>query len=153
MGINNRVRAILVDPKDRLVLIKRVKAGLEPYWVAPGGGLSETDASLEACLHREIREELGGEIQILKLLVVRTFQVDEDRLVRQHYFLCRLLNYDIKTRSGPEFDDPANGEYIVEFFPLDPAVLRKLNIKSDDFKAFLISHAHELFDLPAVRPD
>lgn len=54
-------RAILIDDRDRLVLIRRTKPGQVSYWTAPGGGVEDTDASVEAALHRELAEELGAE--------------------------------------------------------------------------------------------
>ncbi|MCE7011793.1 NUDIX hydrolase [Kibdelosporangium philippinense] len=54
-------RAILIDDDGRLVLIKRTKPAQAPYWTAPGGGVEETDPSVEAALHRELAEELGAE--------------------------------------------------------------------------------------------
>jgi ADP-ribose pyrophosphatase YjhB (NUDIX family) len=58
------VRAILIDDHDRLVLIKRTKPGLAPYWTAPGGGVENTDASAEAALYRELAEEPNAEATI-----------------------------------------------------------------------------------------
>lgn len=49
-------RAILIDDLGRLVLIKRTKPGQPPYWTAPGGGVEDTDASVEAALYRELAE-------------------------------------------------------------------------------------------------
>ncbi len=53
-------RAILIDDDGRLVLIKRTKPDQAPSWTAPGGGVDPTDESVEAALHRELTEELGG---------------------------------------------------------------------------------------------
>lgn len=53
-------RAILIDDRGRLVLLKRSKRDRAPYWTTPGGGVEETDASVEAALHRELAEELGA---------------------------------------------------------------------------------------------
>jgi 8-oxo-dGTP pyrophosphatase MutT (NUDIX family) len=55
-------RAILIDDLGQLVLIKRTKLGQAPYWTAPGGGVDDTDASVEAALHRELAEELGATV-------------------------------------------------------------------------------------------
>jgi ADP-ribose pyrophosphatase YjhB (NUDIX family) len=54
-------RAILIDDRDALVLIKRARPGQAPYWTAPGGGVEDTDGSIEAALYRELAEELGAE--------------------------------------------------------------------------------------------
>jgi 8-oxo-dGTP pyrophosphatase MutT (NUDIX family) len=45
-------RAIAIDDEGRLVLIKRSKPGQEPYWTTAGGGVEDSDASIEAAMHR-----------------------------------------------------------------------------------------------------
>lgn len=52
-------RAILIDDHGQLVLIKRTKLGQAPYWTAPGGGVEDNDASVEAALHRELAQGSG----------------------------------------------------------------------------------------------
>jgi 8-oxo-dGTP diphosphatase len=55
------VRALLLDPNDRVLLVRFVhpKTG-EEFWTTPGGGLDPGE-SLEAALQRELREETGLE--------------------------------------------------------------------------------------------
>jgi 8-oxo-dGTP pyrophosphatase MutT (NUDIX family) len=54
-------RAVLLDPQDRLLLLKVVnprRGGV--YWVTPGGGLNDGESGPDA-LRRELAEELGLE--------------------------------------------------------------------------------------------
>lgn len=51
----------MIDDDGRLLLIKRTKPGQAPYWTTPGGGVEDTDESVEAALQRELAEELGVE--------------------------------------------------------------------------------------------
>src|ERR1017187_2307924 len=53
-------RAILIDDRGRLVLIKRTKPGQPPYWTAPGGGVEDADGPVEAALHRGAGRGTGG---------------------------------------------------------------------------------------------
>lgn len=62
-----RVRAVLVTADDAMLVIRRTKPGIPVYWVLPGGGVEEGDASREAALHREIREEIAGKADIVRL--------------------------------------------------------------------------------------
>jgi mutator protein MutT len=65
-----QVAASLIVRDGRLLITKR-KAGvhLEGLWEFPGGK-REANESLEDCLHRELREELGIEIEGPSLIQV-----------------------------------------------------------------------------------
>jgi len=81
------VRAILWDERDQLVLIKRTKPDQAPYWTSPGGGLEPTDASLDAALRRELREELGAEAERLSQVFLFNSPSGEGVSV-QHFISC-----------------------------------------------------------------
>lgn len=152
MRVENRVRAILIDSDNRLVLIRREKPGVPPYYVAPGGGVETTDASFHAALRREMSEELGGTVKIHKLVYISESMRGSDLRVRQLYYVCRLLDFNLANRNGPEFLDPSRGKYIVERVALLPTALEKLRILSDDLKLFLIINAFQIFSLPEIQP-
>ncbi|SDH37244.1 NUDIX domain-containing protein [Nonomuraea jiangxiensis] len=57
--MRERVRAIPVDHEGHLLTIKRIKPEQMPYRVLPGGGVEDSDTSLEAALKSELREEAG----------------------------------------------------------------------------------------------
>jgi ADP-ribose pyrophosphatase YjhB (NUDIX family) len=145
--LNHRVRALLLTEAGRLLLFRRLKDGLEPYWVMPGGGVERTDASLEAALRREIREELGGGVQVIRSLYITEHdgegQYDGWR-VRHHYYACYLTGYDLAQRTGTEFSNPAKGQYIPEEFPLEADLLACLTIKTAEAKAGLLGNLHIL---------
>jgi ADP-ribose pyrophosphatase YjhB (NUDIX family) len=145
--INHRVRALLLTDDKQLLLFRRLKDGQEPYWVMPGGGVERTDASLEVALRREIREELGGSVQVIRPLYTTEHdgegQYDGWR-VRHHYYACYLTGYDLTQRTGTEFSNPAKGQYIPEAFPLDADRLASLAIKTPEAKAGLLNHLHIL---------
>src|SRR5581483_1172837 len=52
------VRALLLDARDRVLLVKFVDVAGQVWWATPGGGVSEGE-SHEETLRRELREELG----------------------------------------------------------------------------------------------
>jgi ADP-ribose pyrophosphatase YjhB (NUDIX family) len=61
--------AVCLDAEGRVLLSRR---GIEPFkgkWDLPGGFLDEEEQPLD-CLHRELREEAGVEIEPLELLGV-----------------------------------------------------------------------------------
>lgn len=62
-----RLAAIIAE-HDRVLLVEHRKRG-QRYWVLPGGRL-EGNETLETALRREIREELGLQIQVRQLVIV-----------------------------------------------------------------------------------
>ena len=118
--------------------------------MAPGGGVELADASLEAALQREVMEELGATIAILRPVLLLEQPRFSGRLERQMVFLCRLLTLDPTLRHGPEFSDPSRGRYLPEFHPLDRAALAQLPIRPAALGRFLAGHGDALPDAPSI---
>ncbi|GFH64622.1 MULTISPECIES: NUDIX domain-containing protein [Streptomyces] len=118
--VKRTARAVLLDG-DQLVLIKRTKPGVDPYWVTPGGGVEPEDGSVVAALHREVLEELGAKITDVVPCFVDTVEhigVDAETtgVKVQHFFVCRLGTMDPSLRHGPEVEEPC-GEYEIVRIP------------------------------------
>ena len=67
--IKTSVVACIIDKQDRVLLTRRC---VEPFcgeWVMPGGKIDHGEAIL-AALHREVKEEVGIEIQVEGLIDV-----------------------------------------------------------------------------------
>ena len=113
--MRDRVRALLVTPDHDLLAIKRIRPGQVPYWVVPGGGV-EVGEDLEAALARELREEIAAAADVHSLLYVL-----ERGGERQYFYLARVHSWsaDPGDRTGPEFADPARGEYRLQVDPPD----------------------------------
>src|ERR1700685_459103 len=90
-------RAVLIDDDDYLVLIKRTRPGRAPYWTTAGGGVEDSDASIEAAMHRELFEELGAEA-IGASQVFLTSSLRSTGLRIQHFFVTRLVRLDPAVR-------------------------------------------------------
>ncbi len=134
-----RVRAILLTGRQTILFIKRVKADAAPYWVAPGGGVEVYDASLYDTLHRELGEELGATIEVLRPGFVLEHTI-ADKNLEEHFFVCRLIDFNLGLRSGPEFLDPRRGDYIPDEAPLEADALRRLNIKTPQLLDWLLDN-------------
>jgi 8-oxo-dGTP diphosphatase len=57
LRIRQAVRALVIDPADRVLLV-RFEFPAATVWALPGGGIEPGEAPLDA-LHRELAEELG----------------------------------------------------------------------------------------------
>ena len=59
--VREGVRALVLDPSDRVLLARMVEPATgEEWWVTPGGGIDPGEAP-EPALRRELREETGLE--------------------------------------------------------------------------------------------
>lgn len=136
-------RAILIDDLGRLVLIKRTKPGQAPYWTAPGGGVEDTDASVEAALYRELAEELGAEAADASQVFLLSSPSDIGVAV-QHFFVARLAGLDESARSGPEFNDPSRGGYELDRVGLLGDELASVDLKPTALKEFVLANREAL---------
>ncbi|MEV0850073.1 NUDIX hydrolase [Streptomyces sp. NPDC049954] len=115
--VKRTARAVLLDG-DHLVLIKRTKPGLDPYWVTPGGGVEPEDRTVIDALHREVHEELGAKIsEVVPCFVDTVEHIGEDGgatgVKVQLFFACRLESMDLSQRHGPEIENPCGRYEIV----------------------------------------
>jgi ADP-ribose pyrophosphatase YjhB (NUDIX family) len=148
--VTDRVRALLVTSGQDLLAIQRIRPGQDPYWVLPGGGV-EAGEDLEAALDRELREEIAATAHVHSLLYVL-----ERGGERQYFYLARVHSWsaDPGDHIGPEFADPARGEYHLQVMPLTAKALMAIDLKPDELAEFLVSHLGagvDLFALPDQR--
>lgn len=132
-------RAILIDDRGRLVLIKRTKPGREAYWTAPGGGVEDTDASPVGALYRELTEELGAKAEDASQVFLYSSPSDVGITV-QHFFVARLISLDEAARSGPEFSDQSRGGYELDRIGLLSEELMSIDLKPAALKEFILAN-------------
>ncbi len=107
--VRRAARAILIDHDRRLLLIRRTKPGREPYWTTPGGGVEPFDASVEQAMIRELREELGAEVDAVQQVFVVSDPAGDTGVASQQFFVCRLRHLDLERRGGPEYSEAGRG--------------------------------------------
>jgi 8-oxo-dGTP diphosphatase len=83
------VTAAVIEQDGRFLVTRRLEGvHLEGYWEFPGGKC-EPEESLDACLRRELREELGADATIGDELLAVTHDYP-DRVIELHFVECRL---------------------------------------------------------------
>jgi 8-oxo-dGTP diphosphatase len=127
-GAEVEVAAALVRDAAGRYLLARRRTGthLAGLWEFPGGK-RERGESLEACLRRELREELGGEFTVDDRLDTIRWQYPGKAVVL-HFFHCRLVSGAIEPREQQELAwvEPGRlGEYA--FPDADRAVVDRLS--------------------------
>lgn len=144
--VKRTARAILFADDARpgeLILIKRTKPGLEPYWITPGGGVEPgVDRTVVDALHRELDEELGAKVTDVVPAFVDTVRDAEETpggVKVQHFFVCRLASMDPARRHGPEVDEPC-GEYEIVRVPFTPTGLTSVEVVPPTLRAYLTAN-------------
>ena len=101
------VRAIVVDEAGLYYFVRAVRDddfGAATLIETSGGGV-ETGEDLEEAIRRELREELGVEVEILrKIGVVSDYYNLIHRHNINHYYLCRIRAFGERHLTGDEID-------------------------------------------------
>lgn len=114
LRIRQAVRALLIDPEDRVLLV-RFEFPTATRWALPGGGL-EPGEDHEAALSRELEEEVGlvGAVigpDIWHRLHIVAFLNGEFDGQREHIHLVRCDAFEPQPRLSWE---QMNAEYVYE---------------------------------------
>ena len=104
----NVVRAIVFDEEDKFYFVKAVRDddfGKATLIETSGGGVEENEELLDA-IKRELKEELGVEVDVVcKIGVVSDYY----NLIHRHninnYFLCKVKSFGDKNLTKEEMDD------------------------------------------------
>src|SRR5512137_2730321 len=87
------VAAALVFHEGKLLItLRHADAHLGGLWEVPGGK-REPNETFEACLARELREELGIEVAVGELVESLT-QAYPEKTVHLRFFRCRWTQYE-----------------------------------------------------------
>ena len=96
MKFRHAVRALLVSPESRILLMKlQLKNPDRAFWIAPGGGVEQGE-DLHNALCREIFEETGNRGVRIGPLVWRRqheFKIEGESVHQfEEFFLCRTVD-------------------------------------------------------------
>ena len=138
--MHTSVRGI-VNYNDKIVLIHRIKTKddgtVRDYYVTPGGKIEENESHDEA-LRREIKEELGIEIEIKNLCLELDDRDYNDSF--QYFYNCNYKAGELGTGDGPEFTDKDNYKGVFEIVLVDKKEISKLNLVPEKIKEILVNN-------------
>lgn len=117
---------------------------IQEYYTFPGGGLEEGE-TLEEGTIREIKEEFGITVEVLK----KVYELYSEKFEQKEYFfLCKYVDGEFGTGNGPEFSNNPkykdSGKYIPEIVSRDkvkdilllPPEIKEKFVKDIDEKIF-----------------
>ena len=101
----------------RVGVLKR--KDIQEYYTFPGGGLEEGE-TLEEGTIREIKEEFGIEVKVVKKL----YEMESEKFSQKEYFfLCEYVSGKFGTGEGPEFSNNPkyvdSGKYLPEIIKVE----------------------------------
>ena len=108
---------------DGIALMHRVgvlkRSDYQEYYTFPGGGLEEGE-TLEQGTIREIKEEFGIDVKVVKKL----YELESQKFnQKEYFFLCEYIGGEFGTGEGPEFsNDPKyidSGKYLPEIVKIE----------------------------------
>ena len=105
----------------RVGVLKR--KDIQEYYTFPGGGLEEGE-TLEEGTIREIKEEFGIDVKVVKKL----YELESQKFnQKEYFFLCEYIEGKFGTGEGPEFSN--NPKYIDSGKYL-PEIIKKEDVKN-----------------------
>ena len=105
----------------RVGVLKR--KDIQEYYTFPGGGLEEGE-TLEEGTIREIKEEFGIDVKVVKKL----YELESQKFnQKEYFFLCEYIGGEFGTGEGPEFSN--NPKYIDSGKYL-PEIIKKEDVKN-----------------------
>jgi len=123
-----RIRVAGIIPMEGgFALMHRVgvlkRKNIQDYYTFPGGGLEENE-TLEEGTKREIKEEFGIEVKVIR----KMYEMKSEKFnQKEFFFLCEYVSGKFGTGEGPEFsNDPKyidSGKYI-------PEIIKREDIKN-----------------------
>jgi mutator protein MutT len=119
--------ALIQDAQGRYLITQRRRGShLEGLWEFPGGKRDAGEA-IEACLARELTEELGGRFTIGEKVATIPWEYP-DRTVVLHFYRCRLEAGALEAREGQAMTWVAPTELSrYEFPPADHELVERLS--------------------------
>jgi 8-oxo-dGTP diphosphatase len=132
--------AVLIDADGRFLLAQRpARTFYAGYWEFPGGKVEPGETARQA-LVRELREEIGIEIQQADPWIVKTFSYPH-AMVRLHFFRARQWQGEPQGREGQALAWQRPGDCnLAPVLPANAPIMRALELPTE----YAISNAQSI---------
>ncbi len=80
-------RVVIYNPEKEKLILARNKGA--KFWYAPGGGWEFAEENILEAAKREVKEEVGIDVEIDRLLYVQEFQESENRKYFETFWLAK----------------------------------------------------------------
>jgi ADP-ribose pyrophosphatase YjhB (NUDIX family) len=88
--MQHRISAgVLVEDRERLLLVRHRRPDIYDFWVAPGGGVNGAE-DLRDAARREALEECGLEVEPLQIAYIEEFWNPSQRICK-FWFTARVV--------------------------------------------------------------
>ncbi|UPM53569.1 NUDIX hydrolase [Gottfriedia acidiceleris] len=85
---------ICINRKGQVLMVLQGKPNEQKLWATPSGGLEQNESIAECCI-REVLEETGYEVEIIKQLFIKE-GISYGFQVEVHYFEIRIIGGNAK---------------------------------------------------------
>ena len=127
-----RVRAIVLDPRQHHARPQAHPARRGAVLGTSGRPTDETDNSLEDALRRELREELGGDATILRLVDVIHRETE-----RQYFYLATMDRWSFARQNRARVQRTRARHIELEEIPSHADDVEAIDLKPDEIAEFL----------------
>jgi 8-oxo-dGTP pyrophosphatase MutT (NUDIX family) len=93
MNVRILARVVTYDHDENKILLVRNRD--TNFWYAPGGGWEHERENILQCAQREVKEEAGLDVQVLRLLYMQEFHATPETIFFETFWLAKP-NGDVK---------------------------------------------------------
>lgn len=134
------VYGIIIDENNKVLLISSTH---NKKYFFPGGGLT-LGTTIKETLQKEIQEETGIDVEVLKLIDIKENYfyydpVDESFQTVNFFYLCKPLNFDLVKNEDIKDADAENPTWV----PIANLTKEMIAPPADEFLEFLKNYKRE----------
>lgn len=89
MNVRILARVVTYDATEKKILLVRNKD--TNFWYAPGGGWEHEKENILQCAVREVKEEAGLDVEVLRLLYLQEFHATPDTIFFETFWLAKPI--------------------------------------------------------------